>query len=166
MPRAKCLKCDLSLTEEDKVINYDSCRDPFHLKECSGLCASEVRAIVLQKRVLIFFCDECVSSFKIIPLLLNKISKLENEVKTLKEDMKKLNEVTKLDTQEVFNEFQERSLRASNVMLYNVPEPVSTTLNDKIAEDKVKVARVLNSVGIGEAEIVKVLREKLETNLG
>ncbi|CAH1099411.1 unnamed protein product [Psylliodes chrysocephalus] len=67
MPRAKYLKCDVSLTKEDKVKNCDSCVDPFHLEECSGLCASEVRAIVLQKRENFFFCDECVFAFKKSP---------------------------------------------------------------------------------------------------
>lgn len=77
-----------SLREVLRCIQCDSCRVKFHTsKKCSLLSATEQRAFELGKRMLVFFCEDCLHSNA---SFVEKCSELEDEVNDLK------NEVTNL----------------------------------------------------------------------
>lgn len=129
-----CGKCKLSISGEEKGIVCDSCRVQLHIqKKCSGLSPTESRAVVIQDRYMIYFCEECKTAFKKVPLLIRKIDDLNAEIETLK------TEVDKLKTQNmehIFHEINDRMYRSKNLIIYNVPESGSNILEEKILEDK------------------------------
>lgn len=85
----------------DKYAVCDSCHSVQHpVESCTGLSSSELRAVVLSKRTLVYFCQECRISFKSIPTLLTEIRNFKSEVISLKQEMNTLKaEVTSLMTE-------------------------------------------------------------------
>ncbi|KAK9891632.1 hypothetical protein WA026_015595 [Henosepilachna vigintioctopunctata] len=64
-----CSKCNSSICLDDTFL-CDCCGNAFHEK-CINLPASEMIVLKLKRqRALFYFCDECLSSFKRVPLLL------------------------------------------------------------------------------------------------
>ncbi|CAG9771720.1 unnamed protein product [Ceutorhynchus assimilis] len=163
-----CHKCSkpISAEQAEKAPRCDSCRVIFHLEEkCSGLCASEQRAIVVQKRIMLFFCDDCVLSFKKIPLLTNKFIQLEEQIKSLKEEIEVIKQNNlQPDTSDparfdsVILEIQERAERANNLMVYGVPESRSGDLQQRVVDDKTALSPVLDDIGLDQNDVVRVLR--------
>ncbi|CAH1103878.1 unnamed protein product [Psylliodes chrysocephalus] len=129
-------KCSLNIFDDGKAPRCDSCGVFFHLDEkCSGLCASEQRSIVLQKSSMIFFCEDCKTSFKKIPLLINKLAAIESKVNSLEDKVTSIEEKiqtlktegsSSLNSDSVSYEIHDRITRASNLMVYNVKESSST----------------------------------------
>jgi len=58
----------------------------------------------------------------------------------------------------IINEISERNLRASNLILYNVPESNSDNTTDRIAQDLNLVCNVINSINSGNNNIIKPLK--------
>ncbi|KAL3287328.1 hypothetical protein HHI36_001803 [Cryptolaemus montrouzieri] len=91
-----CKVCSGSI--EDKPICCDSCHIAQHPTEAyTGLCSSELRAVVLLKRTMFYFCQNYRVSFKSIPMLLREmqafkaeILSVKNEVEVLKEEIGEL----------------------------------------------------------------------------
>lgn len=165
-PCNKCLK-PINDDQIEKAPRCDSCRVFFHLDEkCSGLCVSEQRAIVVQKRIMLFFCDACVLSFKKIPLLTNKFIQLEDQVKSLKEEVETLkkqqtsqqNLGAPANMESMLHEIEDRAERANNLMVYGVPESASGSMQEKIDNDNVVLAPILHNVGLAQDDVLKVLR--------
>ncbi|KAG5864009.1 hypothetical protein JTB14_014232 [Gonioctena quinquepunctata] len=173
----ECSKCSIHIQDDDKYIQCDSCRTPFHLNEkCSGLCPSEIKAIVVQRRVIFFFCEECKSSFKKVPHLLTKLSVLENDISLLKQEVKDtkkkhcgelsllkrelndLKSITGAGMENILTEVHERAIRSNNLMLFNVEESKSESLEAKIADDKKIAIQVLESIGVESNDLTKVIR--------
>ncbi|KAG5893071.1 hypothetical protein JTB14_021573 [Gonioctena quinquepunctata] len=65
------------------------------------ISTSEVRAIVLQKRSLLYFCEECRVAFKSAPKLLSEIRDMRMEIDTLKQEMKTLKQKEKQEVKDV-----------------------------------------------------------------
>ncbi|KAG5882975.1 hypothetical protein JTB14_026433 [Gonioctena quinquepunctata] len=57
---------------------------------CTGLAASEVRAVVIQKRSLVFFCGECREAFKSAPALIRQIQNMEFTSEYMKKEVDSL----------------------------------------------------------------------------
>lgn len=164
-PCHKCLK-PISDDQVEKAPRCDSCRVSFHL-ECSGLCASEQRAIVVQKRIILFFCEDCILSFKKIPLLTNKFVQLEEQIKSLKEEIEVIKQQNlqtvgatdiSANMDSVIHEMQSRADRANNLVVYGVPESNSRSLQQKINDDNAALLPLLNDIELAQDDIVKVLR--------
>lgn len=158
----ECGKCKIKITNDDKFIPCDSCHVLFHLQEkCCSMSSSETRAAVLQKRILLFFCEECRSAFKKVPLLIRKIDELKSEVENLKKEVAELKtQNNSINMETLFMELNERSMRSNNLMVYNVSESNAINLADKINEDKLVVTDVLEKLDIqnGMDQILKVIR--------
>lgn len=153
-----CTTCQLVLGPDDKqIVACDSCRSRTHVAEnCSGLSASEVRAVILQKRTLMHFCSECRNAFKSVPLMIRKIVKLEEEIESLKTKMQSLEQqkainaelpIT-LNTENMFYEIDQRLIRSSNLMIYNLQESNSEVLQERIDHDKSLVSELFNKIGL------------------
>lgn len=162
MPRSTCSACKLDLGGDDKqIVACDSCRSRFHLAEkCSGLSTSEARAVILQKRNLMHFCQDCREAFKGVPVMVRKIVQMEQEIQTLKHKIETLEKEKSVDTESLIYEMDQRATRAHNLMIYNIPESVSPNLNDRIDHDKSKVSEVFTILGLQQelASAKKVVR--------
>lgn len=159
-----CSICSLDLgTDERQTIACDSCRTRMHLNErCSGLSASEVRAVILQKRVLMHFCETCRVAFKSVPIMVRKMIAMEEEIKSLKEKISALEKVSEkvqsVPTESIIYEVSERNIRAQNLMVYNVPESSSLILGERVDHDKSKIAEVFTVLGLSQEATLKVVR--------
>lgn len=159
-----CHKCTKSINDDqiEKAPRCDSCRVFFHLDEkCSGLCASEQRAIVVQKRIILFFCEDCILAFKKIPLLTNKVVQLEQQIKSLKEEIDIIKQKTSCNAdnmESIIHEIHDRADRANNLMVYGVPESKNRSLQQKIKDDETALTPLFSDVGIGQDDVIKVLR--------
>lgn len=158
----ECGKCKIKINTEDKFIACDSCHIPFHLQEkCCNMSSSETRAAVLQKRILLFFCDDCRSAFKNVPMLIRKIEVLNSEVEKLKKAVSELkSQNNSEDMESMLIELHERNVRSNNLMVYNVSESKANNLDDKVKEDKLVVAEVLKKLDIqnDDEHLLKVIR--------
>uniref|UniRef100_A0A6P7GXQ7 Uncharacterized protein LOC114347768 n=1 Tax=Diabrotica virgifera virgifera TaxID=50390 RepID=A0A6P7GXQ7_DIAVI len=159
---ADCKQCNLEIKSQDKHIYCDCCRTTFHLtEECSGMSASEMRAVVLQKRTLMFLCLECRDAFKSAPMVVRKMSELQDEVNSLKRELQELkSSPVSSNIELILSEAHERSIRANNLMVYDVPESSAIDFQDKIRHDTQIVHQIFEKVGhqTKVPDIVKVLR--------
>lgn len=53
----------------------------------TGVSSSESRAVVLLKRTLVYFCQDCRESFKNVPLLLREIQDLKKDILSFKKEV-------------------------------------------------------------------------------
>lgn len=115
-----CATCKHTLGE--KTISCDSCHVAMHpTEECTGLGSSEIRAAVVQKRTLFFFCTDCRLAFKSVPLVIRKLENLTAELEILKIEVQKLKEEKSqelLNTEDIISELCERQKRANNVLVF------------------------------------------------
>lgn len=58
-------------------------------EKCSGLSTSEARAFVLQKRSLMYFCNDYREALKNVAILVGKIVEMEEEIQNLKQTISK-----------------------------------------------------------------------------
>lgn len=155
---SQCIKCNINISSVEKCIQCDSCRVFLHLTEqCSGLSGREIQAVSIQKRTVLFFCDECKNAIKRVPHLLLKIENLENEVKKLKDEVDTLKN-NNFNMDNILDEAYEQSLRANNLMVYNVEESSADSIENKIEDDRRIVSDILNTLGISNKELIRVIR--------
>lgn len=155
----ECGKCKSKISADEKFISCDSCRILLHLREkCCGMSPSEIKAVVIQKRVLLFFCDECRLAFKNVPMLIRKINDLSVEVEKLKKVVSELETQNNcLNNSEVLAEIEERINRSYNVIIYNVAESSADNVSQRIEDDKAVINNILSETSIS-FEINKVVR--------
>jgi hypothetical protein len=151
-----CYKCDLGFADLDCPIKCDGCKLSTHNKS-SGLTVSEIKCLTLKNRSLKFFCEACNNGLRDIPELKLLINQLLAEVNDLKIQKNTYN--TSNNSEEfIINEISERNLRASNLILYNVPESNSDNTTDRIAQDSNLVCNLINSINSGNNNIIKPLK--------
>ncbi|KAG5888549.1 hypothetical protein JTB14_000971 [Gonioctena quinquepunctata] len=112
----------------------------------------------LKKRKLLFLCNEYEHAFKLIPVLFKKVESLEETVQKLKDDANNCTirsqpepertTNTPLSNSELMHEFEDRTKRTKNVMIYNVNEITSRTINERINHDTNEVNNILTTLGI------------------
>lgn len=75
----------------NEVFGYpcDQCQQII-CQNCCGLCITEIRAVQLQKRIVPFFCPECLSNIKQILNLTNRVDQIATNVEDLKRDFSSL----------------------------------------------------------------------------
>lgn len=145
--------CAICLTscdgKEEKFFHCDSCQRPIHV-DCSDLSASEVRCLELKKRILKFFCNDCQEGLKILPKVLNQLSKLQEDVKKINDTIssQKLSDSpSKICQQsEILEEVADRAVRKNNIILYNVEESSAKSPADIKKHDTNIVMEALNSI--------------------
>lgn len=71
----------------------DHCQ-PVTCKPCSGISTTEVRSIILQKRIGQYLCPGCLTNVRQILGVVSRVDKLENELSSLKQEVTKLTSIT------------------------------------------------------------------------
>ncbi|KAG5884373.1 hypothetical protein JTB14_003320 [Gonioctena quinquepunctata] len=85
----RCRVCEKDVGDKSAIC--DSCHGLQHpVGACTGLSSSELRAVIIQKRTLVYFCQECRTSFKNIPTLLREIKSFKTEFTSLKKEVDQL----------------------------------------------------------------------------
>lgn len=149
----------------------DSCTTIIH-PECSELSQTELRALALKGTTsIVFFCSECLQTFKQMPKLMKNLNKVLELNKTLWQENAQLRQQLEdmvartngdagrdLNTRdEVTSEINERQARSNNLMIFNVNEPNGKTAEIRVAEDKKAALAVLSEFNI-DMNDVKVKR--------
>ncbi|KAG5862872.1 hypothetical protein JTB14_008264 [Gonioctena quinquepunctata] len=102
-------------------------------------------------------------------ILENDISLLKQEVKDtkkkhceelslLKRELNDLKSINGAGMENILTEVHERAIRSNNLMLFNVEESKSESLEAKIADDKKIAIQVLESIGVESHDLTKVIR--------
>lgn len=159
-----CAKCNLGVTEKESLAVCDCCSDVYHEK-CSDLAASEIRAIIIKKRNLIYFCPSCKDNFKKVPKVIEKLNEAIKINEDLQEENKKLREIltdkenmdNKTDINVIIQEIYERQNRASNVIICNIQESSERNQLERAKEDTVNVKNILGKL-TEEVTIKKTFR--------
>lgn len=91
-----CSKCDISCVymdvTKDKSIKdlfggpCDLCRNIF-CRECSRLTSSEIRALMTQSRVIVYFCQDCLCKIKQLDSIQKDSKDLQQKFGALKQDV-------------------------------------------------------------------------------
>lgn len=142
-----CLTCNLDTKDSSAAINCDSCSRSLHTK-CSGLTSSELRVMELKgKRSLKFFCSECQEGFLQVPKLIKIVSELQQEITKLKSSITLSN-----SNEDILNEMAERQKRATNIIIFNLPE---SSVPD---HDYNEVSNIFKDITKEPVEIIKTTR--------
>lgn len=106
-------------------ITCDSCNMAIHAK-CLDLSDSELRVITISKSThLKILCNQCKTTLNSLNEMKTMISTLQNTIFARLDNVESLLHGASLipsAREEIIQESVERSLRASNIILYNVPE--------------------------------------------
>lgn len=176
---------------EDKFANCDSCHVTQHPTEaCTGLSPTELRSVVLSKRTLVYFCQECRESFRSVPVLLREIRNFKNEVSALKVEVNEIrNEMTslisenkslKLEVSKLKNknshdehsttdenimmELIERQKREKNIIIANLKESQASSPDQRRDEDQKQVKEILTRFNINVSNIIAFRIGKIVAN--
>lgn len=142
-----CHKCKKSCDDESSPC-CDSCGAIFHNK-CLSLGGSELRVMDLKKqRSLFFFCDDCKQAVKRLPYILRCCEELKDDVKSLKDRVKQLENDANTKHEDIFAELNDREQRSTNIMIFNLKESDSIDVNARRRFDHAAVADLLSDVGI------------------
>lgn len=152
-----CVICNSSLNP-DKEIKCDFCFHPVHTT-CSGLTRAEVTCLLSASRRISYQCKKCSDKKQEISELKEMILDLTKQVSELKnKTMDSLTCSTPELAEKFISEIRDRNLRASNVIMYNVPESTCQILHEKAAEDKGKVDEIVRMCSSNPVEIKSVIR--------
>lgn len=129
------------------MVTCSVCRDNFyHL--CVELSIAELRSIKAKKNIR-WACMECSSLGNDIDELKALIISLKKEIEVLRVNVVKVSENSNsgFDFEEAIQEFNERSKRKSNLVLFGIPEPDNTVVNhERQNHDKNEVQRVIQFI--------------------
>lgn len=152
----RCNRCMKPFSEKDNVITCDCCAESLHEK-CTEISPTEARAVIIQKRNLIYFCPSCRDSFKQIPKVVAGLKEALEANAVLREENKKLRmeltESAKIRVDEssmaslVVSEVNERQLRAYNLVVRGVQESGKGSQRERVEEDKAVLEGLLGATG-------------------
>lgn len=115
---ANCLKCTKQIPKLDdknpKIVCH-GCDRQICVK-CSGLLVTELRVIALQSPTLKYLCPDCEQGVRQLPALRKLVDELKTEVDALRTSQPAVN------VEAIIDEIEERNRRASNVIMFGVPE--------------------------------------------
>lgn len=146
-----CLKCN-KVFIDDSCCECDGCKLKIHYT-CADLTASEIKCIQLKtKRTLKFFCDICLEGLRLIPVLQRQLNNLETKfddiLKKMGDDQTK-NVDSISSTEPLFNieafvaEMEDRKIRANNLMVYNLKECDSNSVEEKAKQDANEITKII-----------------------
>lgn len=130
----------------------------------------------LKNRKLLFLCNDCENGFKQIPLLIKKVNDLENQIQDIQTNKQNLisagvqdnlNITANMETpiiSTILHEVEQRTIRAKNLMIYNVKESALKNIKDRIEEDKNLITESLGKTGLNTTDILKIIRVGKKTD--
>ena len=135
-----CINCK---NKNIRIFTCDACKETY-CKDCADLSATEVAALDLKNRKMRFFCKKCDDSMSLLPKLTEMIKNMQMQIDQLINANVRETNHTNVDVDIISNEVQDRIARSKNVILYNVPEPVSHDTNTRIQQDRDTISTILN----------------------
>lgn len=131
-----CVSCSKNCSENDSV-TCDICKKPVNVN-CAGLSKNEVDCLRSKRRKIHFYCDRCD--------IVDTVLKLKEEVELLKKSLNETKNQVQADNvigdrpdkfsfDDVLDEFEDRSLRSTNLIVYGLPESLSAAENDRKVDD-------------------------------
>lgn len=161
-----CETCKFHL--DDRIITCESCHGAQHLTEsCTGLSSTELRALILVKKTLFYFCQACRDAFKSLSMPLREINSFKNELIAQKREINEVRNLLKSLKDE------NNSLKSELILLKHKNQQVNQVerskieekdLNDRMEQQKsVRNAMVENSQAASdEYDDLKSLLEELD----
>lgn len=125
----ECIKC--KAVDNNPSLSCDGCQRFVH-RGCSDLNASELKVMDLRgKRLLKYYCEECLNGVRMVPALLKRIDDVEKLIEHMK-NQSPHSSVSSSPTQvspieDVINEIEERQRRKNNIIIFNMKETTSVT---------------------------------------
>lgn len=109
------------------------------------------------KRTLKFYCDDCSSGFQQVPKLLKVVDELKVELENIKLKLENIslqnsNNKTDFDVDSVMEEMYGRQKRASNIMIFNLPE------ESTVAAEMNSIQEVISDTVSGPVSILSATR--------
>ncbi|KAG5863799.1 hypothetical protein JTB14_025151 [Gonioctena quinquepunctata] len=140
-----CTVCEKDVG--DKFAICDSCHCIQHpVEACTGLSSSELRAVIIQKRTLVYFCQECRTSFKNIPTLLREIKSFKTEFTSLKKEVDELKNEMKTWKDENKNLKSEMTMLKEVIKNTNENENTVTISNENVIAEVLERQKRENNV--------------------
>lgn len=131
--------CNQNFADLEHPVKFDSCDFQAYSK-CSGLTAGEQK---LKNHTLKYFCPSCEKGLRDISELKQLINRLLADVNELKVS-KCANKPISEDF--IINELHYLRQRASNLIIYNIPESTALITADKIKHVESAVSKVIDSI--------------------
>lgn len=142
-----CVSCSKNCSENDSV-TCDICKKSVHVN-CAGLSKNEVDCLRSKRRKIHFYCDRCD--------IVDTVLKLKEEVELLKKNLNECKNAISTDSaisnrsdnfsfDDVLTEFEDRNSRASNLIIYGLPESLNNDVNDRKQDDETRCKELLGSV--------------------
>lgn len=142
----KCCQCFENISTSDKVTQCNGCQLKIHIK-CLDLSDAEKKFIeVVRSNNIKIFCNRCNITLSAVTEVKNLVNELKEtfdkrlqQIETVMSTLISSNRSYQNNTENIISESVDRSLRACNLVFYNVPEanPNSsdfsndvTTIND------------------------------------
>ena len=166
MPTTPSLKCSVGVCKKYFHVKCLNLSDPdltkfVVIKEpwtCSKCLVSNETATLPQIELLI------KNQFEVLKLELfkkmdehfiqidNRVTAVENDIKLLKDEIAHVRNMGEASTNsncvdDMLEEIEERKERACNVLLFNIPESLASTSNDKINDDLKVIEDILTPLG-------------------
>lgn len=158
-----CDKCEVQVADLDRIC-CDQCSKCFH-PICAGLSRQEAICIKAKDRKISFYCDKCKSLINSITNLNAIVVELKDQIDKLNTDFKDLK--TKFDSQktaidkdavktqtasgdinmiaELMEEVNEREIRSKNVLIFNMPESLKTTKDERHEDDALRATNIITT---------------------
>lgn len=160
MPIVKsCGICASNLNPE-KELKCDLCLLPVHTT-CSGLSRSEIACMLAEDRKLSFQCKNCADKG-----IYNELFELKQLIRALTTEIGKIKDAATIQnvalspdqTERMISEINERNLRASNVIIYNIDESPAVEPQVRSQHDLTKINEILIKIVDNPPEPVKAFR--------
>lgn len=152
-----CACCERSF-EANLMVTCSIC-SKYYKNNCVDLTANEVKLLNGNKGVE-WSCKKCKDSGNSIKDLKVLILQLQNDIQSMKSQMKVGTDLTEDVFEEIVAEINDRNSKKSNIILFGVPEPNQNLPSDtRLESDKASVVDLLNLVLPNESfEHVKPIR--------
>ncbi|CAH2021030.1 unnamed protein product [Acanthoscelides obtectus] len=99
------------------------------------------------KRLLKFYCDDCLLGIRLVPKLNQKVDNLIEELEKLKkESPPPAQSSSQIEYEEVLQEIEERNRRKQNIIIFGLTEDQSRTKQEQIAHDTQEVKSILQTL--------------------
>lgn len=154
-----CSSCSLKIDTRDTVVQCDGCKGSLHIA-CTGLSKDEYTRVTRNKaRALKIMCNNCdvnlnqLTNIKTliqseIAKLLAKITELENNIQSISNiNNGTSSEVTSSQMENIIAELNERNIRKTNIILFNVNEqPSAMSKDQRFNKEKSEVSEIVKQV--------------------
>lgn len=161
-----CAKCKKSIvvrtkSNEADYVECDTCNSKFH-PSCTSLSASEIRVFALRvtKRQMRFSCQECLDGDP-LTIIKNTLSSLSAKIEDLQrqnadlvgkvDGLKDSSDRARasqsgLDCESMYAEIVERQWRSKNIIIYDIPEDLKQSSQQRFDNDKKAVVSILDAI--------------------